>query len=365
MGSPRRQKRWLLGGAVAVLLLIGAAGAFAFATWGEVNRVSIDRPEDSGSAPEAAGREEDSDSDSESADDETAENGDELPYIAPSGGLDVYLLVGSDSRENLDSVEGFGEFSGQRADVILALFRTESRAAVLSLPRDLWIEGVCRSQETRINEMLEGCGSEMNGPTLLALSVERLIGQRVDHFAMVDLAGFQEAVDAIGGYEICVDNPVRDKRANLELPAGCTNASGEQALAWLRSRRTQELTEDGWRTLPGMNDLARNDRQREFMIEVMGRLGDFSSPQALTATARAVAPYVTVDSELSLMNAVNLAWTMRGLDTGAVMELEIPVRPFTTEEGAAVLLATTPVDEIVREFLSPEVASGNPAQATG
>jgi LCP family protein required for cell wall assembly len=365
MGSSTRQKRWLLGGGVAVLLLIGAAGAFALATWGEVNRVSIDRPEESGSAAEAAGDDEGEDVGSDSAADETDENGDELPYIAPSGGLDVYLLVGSDSRENLDSVEGFGEFSGQRADVILALLRTESRTALLSLPRDLWIEGVCRNQETRINEMLEGCGPEMNGPTLLTLSVERLIGQRVDHFAMVDLAGFQEAVDAIGGYEICVDNPVRDQRANLELPAGCTNATGEQALAWLRSRRTQELTDDGWRTLPGMSDLARNERQREFMIEVMGRLGDFSSPQALTATARAVAPYVTVDSDLSLVSAVNLAWTMRGLDTGTVVELEVPVRYFTTEQGAAVLVATTPVDEIVREFLSPEVSSGDPAQAAG
>jgi LCP family protein required for cell wall assembly len=273
--------------------------------------------------------------------------------------------VGSDSRENLESVEGFGEFAGQRADVILVLLRTESEAAVLSLPRDLWVEDVCRSRETRINEMLEGCSPDMNGPTLLTLSVEQLIGRRVDHFAMVDLAGFPAAVDAIGGYEICVENPVRDSRANLELPSGCTNATGEQALAWLRSRHTQELTEDGWRTMPGMSDLARNERQRAFTIDIMGRLADFSSPQAVAATARAVAPYVTVDSDLSLMNAVNLAWTMRGLDSGAVVELEVPVRNFTTEAGASVLLATTPVDEIVSGFVSPEVAVGQPALAAG
>lgn len=365
MGSSIRQKRWLIGGAVIALLLIGAAGAFALATWGEVNRVSIDRPDESGSAPEAAGDDVEGEIEAEPSDDQTDEGDNQLPYVAPSGGLDVFVLVGSDSRENLDSVEGFGEFAGQRADVILVLLRTESEAAVLSLPRDLYIEDVCRNRETRINEMLEGCDPDMNGPTLLTLSVEQLIGQRVDHFAMVDLAGFQAAVDAIGGYEICVENPVRDQRANLELPAGCTIATGEQALAWLRSRRTQELTEDGWRTMPGMSDLARNERQREFMIEVMGRLGDFSSPQALAATARAVAPYVTVDSQLSLMSAVNLAWTMRGFDTGAVVELEVPVRNFTTEEGAAVLIATTPVDEIVNGFVSPELASGDPAQAAG
>lgn len=363
MGPSSLKKRWLLVGGIVVLLLLGAAGVFALSTWGEVNRVSIDRPAETGSGPEAISEEADA-GDEQPADE--SPDAEEPPLDeTPSVGTEVFLLVGSDSRENLDSLEGFGSFGGQRADVVMVLIATDSGAGVLSLPRDLWVESACGSSPTRINEMLGGCGSEMNGPSLLTLSVEQLIGQRVDHFAMVDLAGFQATVDAIGGYEICVENAVRDRRANLELPAGCTNATGEQALAWLRSRRTQELTENGWRTMSGMSDLARNERQRAFMIDIMGRLADFSSPQAVAATARAVAPYVTVDSDLSLMNAVNLAWTMRGLGTGAVAELEVPVRHFTTREGASVLLATTPVDEIVNGFVSPEVASGNPAQAAG
>lgn len=246
----------------------------------------------------------------------------------------------------------------------MVLLRTESQAAVLSLPRDLWVEDMCGGGEARINRMLEGCGESVNGPTLLTLSVESLIGETVDHFALVDLAGFQDAVDAIGGYEICVENPVRDERANLHLPAGCTHADGEQTLAWLRSRRTQELTEDGWRTMPGMSDLARNDRQRSFLIDMMSNLADFTSPQALASTAQAVAPYVTVDSNLSLVTAVNLAWTMRGYGSGSVAQLELPVLGFTTEQGAAVLIPQTPVDEIVAEFTSLQVAGGLVAQGT-
>jgi LCP family protein required for cell wall assembly len=200
----------------------------------------------------------------------------------------------------------------------------------------------------------------MNGPTLLLSSVEDLIAEPVDHYAMVDLAGFQEVVDQLGGYEICVERPVRDLRANLSLPAGCTLAGGAETLAWLRSRHTQELTESGWRVLPGVNDLMRNQRQRDFLIDMMSRLSDFSSPRALTSAAGALAPYVTVDDQLSLTDAVSLAWIMRGLDRGQITELEVPVMDHVADDGSAVLLPVTPVEDLVAGFLSGDAVAEAP-----
>jgi anionic cell wall polymer biosynthesis LytR-Cps2A-Psr (LCP) family protein len=124
----------------------------------------------------------------------------------------------------------------------------------------------------------------------------------------------------------------------------------------LRSRHTQELTDDGWRAMPGVNDLVRNERQRAFLIDIMVRMADVSSPQDMAQAAQAVAPYVTVDADLSLVDAVNLALTMRGLSSGSVTELSVPVYDETTAGGAAVLRASTPVDEIVAEFLSTTAA---------
>jgi LCP family protein required for cell wall assembly len=349
MGFSLPHRRLIFGGALIAVLAMGAAVGFAASTWGGVNRVTIERPQES-NAISAGSADED-----KPTDESDKSKGNVEPGLATSDGLDVFLLVGSDSREDLDDLEGFGEFSGNRADVVMVLFRTESEAAVLSLPRDLWVADMCTGREARINGLLEGCG-DMNGPTLLTLSVESLIGETVDHFAMVDLAGFQSAVDAIGGYEICVERAVRDRRAKLELPAGCTMASGDQALAWLRSRHTQELTDSGWRTMDGMSDLARNDRQRKFLIDMMSSLSDLSSPAAVTAAAQAVAPFLTVDSGLTLVEAVTLAWTMRGIASGAVIELDLPVYGFTTEQGAAVLLPSIPVEEIVASFVIPETA---------
>lgn len=351
MHSSQLQKRLLIAGGLVVILGIGLAVYFALSTWGQVNRVEIDRPGtdvagDSEQQPEADEGGEPSGSDEEAG-----------PNPAPNtDGTEVFLLVGSDSREALSDMSGFGAFEGRRADVVMVVMRAHGDTAIMSLPRDLWVESVCAGEMTRLNEELEGCDDLLNGPSLLTLTVESLIGEAIDHVALVDLAGFQEAVDEIGGYEICLERPVRDERANLELPAGCTMASGEQALAWLRSRHTQELTENGWRVMPGVNDLARNERQRDFLIDMMGRLSDFGSPQALASTARAISPHITVDSELSLVTAVELAWALRGLGEGDVTELEVPVVDHTTDRGAAVLLASTPVREVVSDFLAPETA---------
>lgn len=346
--SSTLKKRLFVAAAIVIVMAVGVAGVFAAVTWGEVKRVSIDRPQPEGS-PEPAGPVEEAGpaDDSDEADEE---------FPIEVSGRQVFLLVGSDSRENLEDLEDFGDFEGNRADVVMVLFKNEDKAGLLSLPRDLLVANPCGGSDDRINEMLEGC-DDFNGPTALTLAVEELIDQSVDHFALVDFLGFQEAVDAVGGYEICVDNPVRDERAGLQLPAGCTHADGEQTLAWMRSRRTQELTENGWRVMPGMSDLARNERQRAFLIDMMGEVADFTSPQDMMSSAQAVAPFVTVDSELSLMDAVNLAWTMRGLGSGAISELEVPVYDATTDEGASVLLPSTPVDEIVAEFLSAAAAT--------
>ncbi|MEX0797564.1 MAG: LCP family protein [Acidimicrobiia bacterium] len=343
------RKRILLVVVVAAVILVGAGAYFAASTWGDVQRVTIDRPGDS-----------DPDNGAEDESDRGVDDGDPEITVPSSGddNLDVALIVGSDSRENIDDPDGFGDFEGQRADVVMVLIRPRDdpdNAAIMSIPRDLWVDKVCDDGQQRVNEALEGCGS-MNGPTVLVETVEALIGVQVDHFAMVDLEGFQGAVDAVGGYEICLARPVRDPLANLALPGGCTLADGDQTLAWLRSRHTQELTMDGWRTVEGASDLLRNERQREFMMSMMSRVADFGNPSEIIGIAQAVAPFVTVDSGLSLMDAVGLATTLRGLEEGSVIELEIEVVDHIADSGAAVLLAVSDPAELVSDFLSPTTA---------
>lgn len=186
----------------------------------------------------------------------------------------------------------------------------------------------------RIGDALTACG-DTHPLSDLVLELESVLGVTIDHAVMVDLAGFEDIVDILGGYEICVDHATRDRKSGLALPAGCTLADGATTLAWLRSRHTEERRDAGWSRVAGTSDLDRNARQRAFLIEVLDRVLATSSPVRLLGLARRLAPHLTIDDALSLRDAVSWAWAMRGAD---ITHTEIPVHDHTTAAGARVLV---------------------------
>jgi LCP family protein required for cell wall assembly len=170
--------------------------------------------------------------------------------------------------------------------------------------------------------------------------LESLTGLEVAHAAAVDLAGFQTIVDALGGYEICTDHPLRDSKSGLSLPAGCTDADGATTLAWIRSRRTQQEVDGRWQTVPAVSDLTRNERQRIFMVDMFERIAADSDPRTILGVLREAAPHLTVDDGLSLREAAVWAWRFRGAD---VQTADIPVADHRTSAGAAVLVPTVDI----------------------
>ena len=263
----------------------------------------------------------------------------------PAAAYQSFLVVGSD--------EG-----GARADVIIfALFPAgDGDPVMLSVPRDLYLPNRCGSAYSRVNATLNGCGASVNGPTLLALAVEDFTGIAVDHFELFDFAGFERIVDAVGGVEICVDNAVRDAKSFLSLPAGCTNASGEQTLAWVRSRSTEEQVGGVWRAMSGVNDLTRNQRQQDVILAMFAKLKEFDSPSQLSAIVESLTNEFTLDDQLGVGDAISLAWSLRSLDPTTITRLTIPVRDFTTDDGSRVLLPTASFAELLGAA-RPELAA--------
>ena len=275
------------------------------------------------------------------------------PQPLPDDDYNAFLAVGSDTRP------GFG---GSRADVILLILLPTNgdSPAIVSLPRDLYLENPCTLTFSRINANLNGCSSgdvQVSGPELLAIAVEDFTGIEVDHFALFGFDGFARVINKLGGIEICVDNPVRDADAELNLPAGCTNADGAQALSWVRSRKTQELVNGTWRTVPGVSDLTRNARQQDVILQMLQRLKGFRSLGDLLDTMNALAGAFTVDEGLSITDAASLAWSQRGLNAADILRLQIPVENYTTNRGAAVLLPTAGFTEILSEAYGPTSAA--------
>jgi LCP family protein required for cell wall assembly len=268
----------------------------------------------------------------------------------PISGETTFLLVGTDDRTGLDDLSDFGEFEGRRADVVvLATVRPEqNEVRLVSLPRDLVAPDLCGEfDEIRLADVLDGCGS-IPGETLLQLTVERMTSIGIDHVASVGLDGFQEAVDRLGGYEICLEHPVRDPASGLDLPAGCTTAEGEQTLAWIRSRRTEELVDGRWRTIPGANDLARNERERAFLIDMFERIIDAINVRQLQGLAAVVAPHIALDTSLDLPRLIQTGWHMRLLTTDDIDSVAVPVVDDTLR-GMAVLRPTVGLETFLSE----------------
>lgn len=325
--------------ALLVLLAYSAwNGAQVWSSWQSVERRGFDVIEASALLPIS-----DVPIVDELVDAETETAGTALPS---EGDFLSVLIVGSD-------------LSGSLADVIMLaiLPATGDDPTLVSIPRDLYLPNRCTQTYTKINANLAGCNN-INGPTMLALAVRDFTGVDIDHFALFTFAGFEQVIDQVGGIEICVDYPVRDSKSDLNLDAGCTQANGAQALAWVRSRHTQELVNGRWRTMPGVSDLTRNQRQQDVLLDMFTKLRDFSSPGDFTETVRSLTNAFTLDDELSLTDAIRLAWDLRDIDPATIQTIEIPVEAKTASSGAAILLPTVPFHELLREVY-PDLVEEN------
>jgi LCP family protein required for cell wall assembly len=264
------------------------------------------------------------------------------PRLRPDA-LQAFLVIGSDYRPQLGT--------SSRADVILLVILPADGAdpVMVSIPRDLYLPNPCTGGLTRVNATLNGCGDAATGPELLTVAVEDFTGVQIDHFALFDFEGFKAIVDQIGGVEICVEHEVRDSKTDppLSLPAGCTMADGPMTLSWVRSRHTQELVDGVWRSMPGVNDLSRTERQQELLLEALRRLKGFGSVAEFGALVEDLAGAFSIDEGLSLSEAIDLAWSMRGIDVGSIKRPTIPVADYVTDNGAYVLLPQASFAEVL------------------
>ncbi len=249
--------------------------------------------------------------------------------------FDSYLLLGTDA-------------SGFLADaIILALQPTDGGTPIMvSLPRDLYVWNLCKGALTRLNTGLGGCKGSASGPELMAIMVEDYTGIPVDHLAKINFGGFARLVDTMGGITVCVDYPTRDAKSQLDIPTpGCQRVDGATALAWVRSRDTEQLKgEDEWVQVAG-SDFARQSRQQNVLFQLAGKAASFSSPATLAKRLAAVSSFVRLDSAWSFGQAVSTGWRYRGISKDSVNRFSIGIINFRTPLGEAVLLPAMPFKE--------------------
>jgi LCP family protein required for cell wall assembly len=324
---------------------------------------------------------------------------DDTPVGEPLKAAQNLLLVGIDARTDtygnplpqnvLDTLHaGSGDDGGDTTDTIIVVHIPAGGAAAtaISIPRDSYVDIDGGYGKHKINSAYSrGKNAAMSGLRAQGLSgaqlevaaneagaktairtVEKFTGLTINHYAAINLAGFDALSRAVGGVEVCLKAPVHDTYSGANFPAGPQTLSGPQALAFVRQRHG---------LLNG--DLDRIARQQAFLSGMAKNVlsaGTFTDLSKLNALVSAVQGAVVLDKGWDVLS---FAQQLRGMTSGAIGFATIPVQSLslrTPSDGDAVKVDPAQVQQFVRTAIStPAVqASGDetdggvkPVAATG
>lgn len=258
--------------------------------------------------------------------------GEDRPAKAASDALNI-LVLGSDQQDDKD-----GDYRGERTDTIMVVHLSARRneAAVISFPRDLRVQlPKCRAREglpgQRGQRGMINASFTVGGIGCIWKTIETLTGIHIDHFVKVDFTGFKSMVDAAGGVELCISEPIHDKYVQLNLPAGLQTLQGEEALGYVRTRHS----------LGDGSDIGRIQRQQHFLSAMVTKLmsgGILAHPVRLFGFLDAVGKSVTTDPGLTPRAMIEIALAVRGLSSDHIHFVIAPWRNARGYPGRVELL---------------------------
>ncbi|MFP1154777.1 LCP family protein [Mycobacterium sherrisii] len=208
------------------------------------------------------------------------------------------LLIGLDSRKDQNGNDlpnsilkqlhaGDSDDGGYNTNtLILVHVGADNKVVAFSIPRDDWVpfNGVPGYNHIKIKEAygltkqyvaqklanqgvssqkeLETKGREAARAATLR-AVRSLTGVPIDYFAEVNLAGFYDLAQSLGGVNVCLNHAVYDSYSGADFPAGPQRLDASEALAFVRQRHGLDN-----------GDLDRTHRQQAFISSVMRELQD-------------------------------------------------------------------------------------------
>ena len=261
---------------------------------------------------------------------------DKIAVEGPQEPLNV-LVMGSDSRDcdgcNIDNLTG----GGQRSDTTL-LFHVSAdreRAYGISIPRDSMVDRP--DCETEDGQTIPGDDYVMwneafglGGPACTMQQFEQLTGVRLDHFVVVDFVGFRDMVDAVGGVEMCIPEPIEDPAHGINIEAGTRKLKGYEALNYVRARYS----------IGNGSDTGRMKRQQAFIASMTSEVvsaGTLTRPDRMVRFLNAATSSLTVDPGLqNVVKIADLGLQFRNTGLDKIQFLTIPNTPDPTDPNRLV-----------------------------
>lgn len=217
--------------------------------------------------------------------------------------------------------------NGSHTDtIIVASINTEKeKISLFSIPRDLYING------RRINEYYTYYGVEQLGRMVSAVT-----GLEMDHYVQVDLQGFVEIVDILGGLDIYVTEAIYDGLypngkggySAYSIDVGQYHMTGEEALKYARSRKST-------------SDFDRAERQQAILAALRTKavqLDSVMEMKQLTQLFQTVIENTTTDIDLLDMVGYYYDYQSYDVNTGFVLNSGNYLFSLINESGAYILL---------------------------
>lgn len=250
-----------------------------------------------------------------------------------------FLITGADNNACIDPdsrfAPAFGDRTslGDRSDTIMVwrINPSGDNAAILSFPRDLWVDIAGRSAKNRINTAYE-----QNNPQRLIDTIWQNFQIPIDHFIQIDFCAFKVLVDAVDGVAVPFESPVRDVATGLFVPEpGCFNFDGEHALAYVRSRKIEYVDATGEWQSDGTSDLGRISRQQDFIERMVDELvSNVFSPSVVRSLFETNRRYLVTDDQLTLERLLEFAGVVQRLDSSSITSYQIQARGGTVGSNA-------------------------------
>ena len=245
----------------------------------------------------------------------------------------------------LVGIDGFdGNYRrAARADTLIVIgvnFSAKS-AQMVSFPRDLWVQlpGLAQVPEARINTAYhygELYGVPGGGPAELGAIMANTFGLRIDRFAVVNFLAFEQGIDAVGGIDVNIPEPIHDgnyplrdgsgRTIAIDFPAGWVHLDGSAALIYARTRHDS-------------SDFQRMRRQQQVLFAVRDKLLSPETVPQLPALAQVL--FSAVHTNLTLEDIALLGCLGPQIDQSAIQTWVVDasmVKPATLTDGAQILL---------------------------
>jgi len=290
----------------------------------------------------------------------------------PFAGKDLNILVmGTDFRDEANAkIAGAGDEFHSDTTLLVHISGDRSRIEAVSIPRDSLVDiPSCTlpgggTTAPHPNAMFNtafalggGPGKDVTGAAACTIhTVEKLTGVRIEDHVVVQMTGVIGVVDAIGGVTMCLPEPVKGKRVDLDLKAGRQTLDGTTAINFLRARKGEGMG------LEIGSDLKRIERQQAFfdatMRQILSQNVITDSPR-LYRMVREILGSISTDPDLASPTALaGLAWSIRDIDPARIVFTSVPVVDSVSQPGRVEW--TSASDEIWARIRADKAPPGTP-----